>query len=107
MLACCDLLKDENTDEVNFEADFHFQVFHQKGIIHKHIKLCASAVVVVYLTFCQQVAHFLVMRSSSVSIHDHSTFSYHYKVLSASYLLLASHAHIYTQVTYVLLESSS
>ena len=105
MLACCDLLKDENTDEVNFEADFHFQVFHQKGTIFKHIKLCASAVVVVYLTFCQQVAHFLVMKSSSVSFH--STFSYHHKVLSASHLLLASHGHIYTQVTYVLLESSS
>ena len=41
MLAYCDysLLKDENSHEVNCDADFHFQAFHQKCTIHECNKL--------------------------------------------------------------------
>ena len=72
MLAYCDynLLKDENTDEVNCKADFHFLAFHQKCTIHECINLCAIPTVVVHLTFCQQIAHFLVTSHSTISIHS-------------------------------------
>ena len=51
MLAYRDLLKDEHTNEVNSEADFHFKAFHQKCTIHgKRIKCCVSPAVLVCLT---------------------------------------------------------
>ena len=58
-VAYCNLLKEENIHKVNCEVDFHFQTFYQKYIIYgKPIKLCVSPAAVVYLTFCQQAAHF-------------------------------------------------
>ena len=62
--------------------------------MHEHIKFCAIPAVVVYLTFCQQVAHFFGEESL------YNFFSLHIRqcnILSASYLLLASHlnTHIY------------
>ena len=100
MLAYCDLLKDKNINEVNCEADFHYQAFHQKCTIHgKYIKPCASPVVVVYLTFCQQVAQFF----SDELLYNFYSFHIHKcNILPASHFLLASHN---TRVTHMLLES--
>ena len=90
-MAYRDLLKEENTHEVYCEVDFHFQTLYQKYTIYgKRIKLCASRAAVVYLTFCQQAAHFLVTSRSIISIC--STF-----VNVTFYLLVA----FYLQVTWI------
>ena len=83
MLSYCDynLLKDENTDEVNCEADLHFIIFHQKCTIHKRINLCVIPTVVFYLTFCESLYNFY-------SLHLHQC-----NILPAICLLLASHLH--------------
>ena len=99
MLAYCDynLLKDENTDEVNCEADFHFLVFHQKCTIQERINLCTIPTVVVHLTFCQQIAHFFGDESlyNFCSLHICQC-----NILPASCLLLASHLHTQAYLTY-------
>ena len=95
MLVYCDLLKDENTNEVNCEADFHLQAFHQKCTIHgKCIKLCANLAIAVSLAFCQQVAHFFGEESlyNFNSLHIRQC-----KVLHASSpLLTTTHIYIHT-----------
>ena len=103
MLAFCNysLLKDENTDEVNCEADFLFQSFHQKCTKYKHIKLCAIPAIVVYLTFCQQVTHFF---SIELLYNFYSVHIRQCNILSASHLILASHSITHTH-TYLTRES--
>ena len=106
MLVYCDLLKDENTNEANCEPDFHLQAFHQKHTIHgKCIKLCAYFPIVFSLTFCQQVANFLVRSHSTISIHF--TFvSVRFYMLVALYLQLLIYTYIPNmRVTHILLES--
>ena len=72
------------------KLDFRFQAFHQKYTTHECIKLCAIPDVVVYLTFCQKVAHFFVDESlyNFYSLHIHQC-----NILPASCLVLASHLH--------------
>ena len=95
MLAYCDLLNDENTDKVNCKADLHFQAFHQNTLYSKRIKLCASLAAVVYLTFRQQIAHFLVISRSTISIH--STFiGVHFPCYSVAFYLQAIHIYMHT-----------
>ena len=96
VLAYYELLKAENTNEVNCETDFHFQAFHQKYTMHERIKHCASPAVVVYLTFCHQVAHFFGDESL------YNFYSLHIcrcNILPDSRLLLASHSHTHAYLT--------
>ena len=94
MLAYCDLLKDKNTDKVNYEADIYFQTFHQKCTIYTlSILNCVSPAVVVYLTFCQQVAHFFGDESLynfySLHIRQYSI------CLLVAFYLQATHIHMH------------
>ena len=98
MLVYCNysLLKDENTDEVNCEADFHFQAFHQKCTIYEYFKVCAIPTAVVYVlpTSCSPFQWRVVLCS------NHSTFISMTLYLPVAFYLQASRMHLYTYVTH-------
>lgn len=86
-----DLLKDENTNEVNCEADFQSLAFRQKCTIHKRI-----------LNFEPVPLQWFISRFSNKSFTfsgiSHSTISVHSTFLSITFNLLVA---FYLQATHI------